>query len=398
MAWYDGTHACGHEGRINVVGPTKDRQWKVDRHFEKLCPECWEIEKQRKFDEENQKATEAAAEMELPVLTGSEKQVSWANTLRQKWIDIAEKYVENAKTNIERFKKNNPQHAAEVEKTLANVIMAIDHILRSKTQARKWIDGRDDNASSEIIEVAEKIEKTEAAPVVPDTVKQEALEDMTIRPSESVTNLVTEIKIKDALVTARYPERNDGFNKIVKQLKYKWTGLVWQRETGIRTGSPLERAAELGIRLLAAGYPVRVYQEDLQEQILSGAFQPESRRWVMKSTNNTGKVSFVIEWSREDGDFYNAAKRLPGAKWKSGNGMLVPKEAFREVLGFAEQYKFSLSPGALVLTQEAQQEWEAAMVADVAAPEKEVLPQPGKRPQKLEIEDGGIDENLRDDN
>ena len=25
MAWYEGTFACGHEGRVNIIGPQKDR-------------------------------------------------------------------------------------------------------------------------------------------------------------------------------------------------------------------------------------------------------------------------------------------------------------------------------------------------------------------------------------
>lgn len=42
MAWYYGTYSCGHEGRVNIIGPTKDRQWKADRHFGHMCPECYE--------------------------------------------------------------------------------------------------------------------------------------------------------------------------------------------------------------------------------------------------------------------------------------------------------------------------------------------------------------------
>ena len=41
MAWYYGTYSCGHEGRVNIIGPTKDRQWKADRHFGHMCPECY---------------------------------------------------------------------------------------------------------------------------------------------------------------------------------------------------------------------------------------------------------------------------------------------------------------------------------------------------------------------
>lgn len=41
MAWYHGTYSCGHEGRINLIGPTKDREWKKEREFSGLCPECY---------------------------------------------------------------------------------------------------------------------------------------------------------------------------------------------------------------------------------------------------------------------------------------------------------------------------------------------------------------------
>lgn len=42
MAKYSGTFSCGHDGRVDVIGPTKNRQWIVDRKFEGLCPECYE--------------------------------------------------------------------------------------------------------------------------------------------------------------------------------------------------------------------------------------------------------------------------------------------------------------------------------------------------------------------
>lgn len=38
MAWYEGTFACGHEGRVNIIGPQKDRGYKKERAFSRLCP------------------------------------------------------------------------------------------------------------------------------------------------------------------------------------------------------------------------------------------------------------------------------------------------------------------------------------------------------------------------
>ena len=30
MAWYNGTFSCGHEGKVNIIGKAKDREWKMD--------------------------------------------------------------------------------------------------------------------------------------------------------------------------------------------------------------------------------------------------------------------------------------------------------------------------------------------------------------------------------
>lgn len=68
MAWYYGTYSCGHEGRVNIIGPTKDRQWKADRHFEHMCPECYEKWQEEERDRKSREATEKSKEMELPEL------------------------------------------------------------------------------------------------------------------------------------------------------------------------------------------------------------------------------------------------------------------------------------------------------------------------------------------
>lgn len=47
MAWYYGTFACGHEGRVNIIGPHKDREWKKERAFSNYCYECRQKERFR---------------------------------------------------------------------------------------------------------------------------------------------------------------------------------------------------------------------------------------------------------------------------------------------------------------------------------------------------------------
>jgi len=80
MAWYNMTYSCGHETREQLYGPTKDREYRISRAKTSLCPECYRAkmiaEKQAKTDA--LKATMPA----LPALTGSDKQIAWADKLR----------------------------------------------------------------------------------------------------------------------------------------------------------------------------------------------------------------------------------------------------------------------------------------------------------------------------
>ncbi len=385
MSWYYGSFACGHEGRVNIIGPTKDRQWKADRQFAGLCPECWEVEKQRRFDEANAKAAAEAAEMELPKLTGSEKQIAWANTIRQ---DAIKKF--------ERLVEINTKYISDEEIQLLHLLW--DRILIKQSSAKYWIDNMRGITTSDVEDEIRNekaiYEKEQTDAEVPETIKEEALEDMTMRPSEPVTCLVAEIRVKENLITAKLPEKDEDFRLLVKGLGYVWNNGHWARGTGIRNGTPLDRATELGVKLLAAGFPIRVYNDALQEKILAADYEPECSRWIMKNLD-TG--AFIVKWDRKEEDFYKESKKLPGASWMSGNGMLVPREAFREVLDFSDRYQFKLSQGAKELIAEAQAAFDAAMVADVDAPKKEELPQPGSRPVLTPDQvDGEIDADLRD--
>ena len=55
MAWYEGTFACGHDGRVNIIGPQKDRGYKKERAFSRLCPDCWQKERDEKIKSEESK-------------------------------------------------------------------------------------------------------------------------------------------------------------------------------------------------------------------------------------------------------------------------------------------------------------------------------------------------------
>lgn len=113
-----GTYRCGHIGEINLYGSRKEREWKATRIFSELCNNC-----------KNAKATEKAKEVGLPELVGSERQVAWANTIRQ---DILKRFDEREGLTLfirmKRFAEEDVQKAGEV--------------LRAETSAKFFIDKR----------------------------------------------------------------------------------------------------------------------------------------------------------------------------------------------------------------------------------------------------------------
>ncbi len=398
MAKYDVTFSCGHTELINLIGKVKDRERKIE-YFENhgLCSECWEAERTRQFEEQNQKAAEEAKEYGLPDLSGTEKQVAWATTIRQEFVAQAERNISYYEDKAAQPRiADDPKRKVAAHELIQAMRQVVENRLLAQTSARFWIDNRDSYAGGKGLDdwLPLQAEKLLAAPpqVVPEEVKKQAMEDMTIRPPEPSGSLVAEIRIQGKLVTARYPERNEDFRLLLRGSKYTWEDGQWVRKIGTSGGDPLDRAAELGVKLLAAGFPVRVFDDELQRRILATEYEPECFRWVMKNPP-TGK--FLVKW--EEGDFYSESKRLPGAKWESRVGMLVPKEAFREVLDFAERYQFKLSSGAHDLVEEARAAFEGAMVAKVSVPGQVAAPMPGSRPVlKAEQVNGEIDADLRD--
>lgn len=121
MSYYSGTYTCGHEGRVQIYGPGKDRERKAAREFNRLCPAC-HIAQQQQIAEENAQA------LCLPPLHGSEKQITWAMRLRDRLLTAYNK-------------------EAIPEQSAAAVRYVIDHMTRNQTDASWWIERCEDVGS-----------------------------------------------------------------------------------------------------------------------------------------------------------------------------------------------------------------------------------------------------------
>ena len=76
MGKYDLEHACGHPGQANLRGATQERQRKLEYIQSKDCPEC-----------RNSRAAAANAAAGFPALEGTQRQTSWAESIRKRLID-----------------------------------------------------------------------------------------------------------------------------------------------------------------------------------------------------------------------------------------------------------------------------------------------------------------------
>lgn len=209
---------------------------------------------------------------------------------------------------------------------------------------------------------------------------------MILRPATPKTTTVAVITLAGDTVSVYFPEIHDGFNTLAKRLGFRWRKPCWQRTISPRAGTAADRAAELGNRLLAAGFCVQLPGESIQQKAVAGDYAPEHTRWILRRTSGEYTDWFVFEWSRTD-DLYKKVMRLTGARYRDGS-VIVPSNHYEEVLDFADHFGFKLTGAAQALADEARARWQSALVVSVAKPKPAPLPNgPLTIPVRQEIAD-----------
>lgn len=133
MAKYDVKFSCGHVETIQLYGKEADRQRRIAwlaEHGE--CSSCYKKRIEAAHAAETAAAAAKAAEEKLPVLTGSEKQIAWALSIRAKKFEALNEMFANANANATDEQRQQNQIALQATK----------NVLASKTAAKFWIDNR----------------------------------------------------------------------------------------------------------------------------------------------------------------------------------------------------------------------------------------------------------------
>lgn len=117
MAWQTvKCSKCDTGYQVQMYGPHKDRDWRAT-NWTGTCDEC----KAKTVSE----AVTTNADSDLVTLTGSDKQIAWAMTIRDKFV------VEWSK-----IKPSLPPEAA-------GLVIEIDQVFVEQTQSKFWINNRD---------------------------------------------------------------------------------------------------------------------------------------------------------------------------------------------------------------------------------------------------------------
>lgn len=118
--------SCGHVEEEQLFGPGSERDRKL-AWMEKtgLCRACYAVEQTAARETQNAAAATASTAAGLPTLTGTERQVPWATTIRQEWIGRS----------LERVPAEHPSREA--------VGQALIAAASSQPSAGWWIDHRD---------------------------------------------------------------------------------------------------------------------------------------------------------------------------------------------------------------------------------------------------------------
>ena len=130
MAKYQITRACGHTETVQIAGAVAGRDRQAAYESGKLCYECYKAEQAKQRAAESRVAADSAKSSGLPSLTGSEKQIAWAETIRA------------AAAQSLNAMRPMLQAAPDANRKAADIAIAIIDTTLARTSAHDWIESR----------------------------------------------------------------------------------------------------------------------------------------------------------------------------------------------------------------------------------------------------------------
>lgn len=322
-------HSCGHEETANLTGSSRDRERRLAWLESQPCRACQE-EAAAKRNKEKEK------ELGLPDLEGSEKQISWATTIRLERYKELDEFIKSCEGSLEAGARKlkeaeekgaeavarTEQQIARYEERLRKAMAALD-VVTTMTDSHWWINHRNGYLVGEFFEACKELE---------DQKKEEEIEAETapevvvMQPEAPKTTTVAELKVKDGQILM-LSDKDEAIRLAVKAHGFSWNmeKRAWVKRVTEMTGKAEDLLADTARILLEAGIPVKG-PASLKEALETGSYEPECHRWVAVSE---GGDKLAINQVKGVSN-YPAGKET----WK-GDYVLVSPNLWREVREFA---------------------------------------------------------------
>ncbi|MBW4514501.1 MAG: hypothetical protein KME11_04690 [Timaviella obliquedivisa GSE-PSE-MK23-08B] len=265
---------------------------------------------------------------------------------------------------------------------------------KPKTSEKRRVQLRLSPRSAAIFDAYSSDELSQIMAIALDTIKPGSkittVPSVILRPVQVVTESIARIKIDKDLVLIFLPEKIEEFRSLAKKLHYQWIDFAWRRT--VEEDVAVERAAEIGYRIMELGIPVQVDCEEVCRKIISGKFQIEPQRVIKVCTSGVYKGWLSFSYPKGE-DFYDRIMRITAAKYANGS-IRVPIENFAEVEDFAEIEGFVFSEAAQEAVNKARHLIDSAQILEIA-PLKERTQK--KRNSKKDAGVTAVPDHLKDD-
>ena len=338
----------------------RDAESKVE-WAESFFDECEDCHRKR-LEDERIKRMQDAIESGLPPLEGTQKQIVWASDLRDGVLQRVDKNFDLIKEVLDAGGYKDEDTQARAVRYMHDVFPAFSEFVNTLTSASWWIDNRDIDFNA----IMRKAETWVHMDMGVDKQAEAEASPLLVKPETQNHTSFVRISTEGRTVSADYA-KNAKFQEIVRDgLDYQWRGGVWQKRFS-DLDSVTDREAELGNKLLAAGFTVLFASEAGRDKAISGEYTYEAKRRIYLIDKK-----FKLYWEYGNDTMYNRAKQLRTAKWDSGMGrMSVSLSAFAELEDFAEINRFVLSPEAKAAIQAEKDKIAKAATVKVKEKQKE---------------------------
>lgn len=132
---YTITFACGHTCKIDLFGKKETRDWIAKQKENELCPECYAEERKKEKLKMQQKNLEDG----MPMLSGSEKQVLWAEEIRRDFLKKFDRVLEELHEGFDKDPQLAQAWTQDCVLKVGDTVRSVSCAITGYDPAKAWV-------------------------------------------------------------------------------------------------------------------------------------------------------------------------------------------------------------------------------------------------------------------